>query len=276
MSAAMASLQVISAGTSETLVRPCVDCGKKTGRFCDYCRAADRIPNENWADRQMTPLCSDCDNKHDRCHFCREDEQKRVAWDGQAYTAKEFSDHYGSRGSEFWKVAETLLDHSNSATTSQQSQSVTSTTLGLHHPQGETTSPDASTEHNLGPRVLLSVADIQGYKKEEAAKYRPPRPLHKMARNALLQITLEHVDGDVARDLNDWFDWRSYIACHKDAERIIGAGVTRAVAESIPNSRDANQGYQERVNFVFTRADGTLCLVHPGSKPRQDAALIFC
>ena len=195
-----------------------------------------------------------------------EDEQKRVAWDGPFYAAR----------SEFWKVAETLLDHSNSATTSQQSQSVTSTTLGLHHPQGETTSPDASTEHNLGPRVLLSVADIQGYKKEEAAKYRPPRSLHKMARNALLQITLEHVDGDVARDLNDWFDWRSYIACHKDAERIIGAGVTRAVAESIPKSRDANQGYQERVNFVFTRADGTLCLVHPGRKPCQDAALIFC
>ena len=195
-----------------------------------------------------------------------EEEQKRLAWDGRAYTAKEFSDHYGSRAPEFWKVAET----------SQQSQSMTSTTPGLHHPQGETTSPDAATEHNLGPRVLLSVADIQGYKKEEAAKYRPPRSLHKMARNALLQITLEHVDGDVARDLNDWFDWRSYIACHKDAERIIGAGVTRAVAESIPKSRDANQGYQERVNFVFTRADGTLCLVHPGRKPCQDAALIFC
>ena len=195
-----------------------------------------------------------------------EDEQKRVAWDGPFYGAL----------SKFWKAEDTLLDHSNSATTSQQSQSVTSTTLRLHHPQGETTSPDASTEHNLDPRVLLSVADIQGYKKEEAAKYRPPRSLHKMARNALLQITLEHVDGDVARDLNDWFDWRSYIACHKDAERIIGAGVTRAVAESIPESRDANQGSQERVNFVFTRADGTLCLVHPGEKPRQDAALIFC
>ena len=163
-----------------------------------------------------------------------------MAWDGRAYAAKEFSDHYGSRGSEFWKVAETLLNHSNSATTSQQSQSVTSTTPGLHHPQGETTSPDAAKEHNLGPRVLLSVADIQGHKKEEAATFRPPRSLHKIARNALQEITLVHVDGDMARDLNDWFDWRRYIACHKDAKRIIGAGVTRAVAESIPESRDAN------------------------------------
>ena len=195
-----------------------------------------------------------------------EDEQKRVAWDGPFYAAL----------SEFWKVEDTLLDHSNSATTSQQSQSVTSTAAGLDHPQGETTSPDAATEHNLGPRVLLSVADIQGHKKEEAATFRPPRSLHKIARNAFQEITLVHVDGDAARDLNDWFDWRRYIACHKDAERIIGAGVTRAVAESIPKSRDANQGCQERVNFVFTRADGTLCLVHPGRKPSQDASLKFC
>ena len=195
-----------------------------------------------------------------------EEEQKRLAWDGRAYTAKEFSDHYESRAPEFWKVAET----------SQQSQSMTSTTPGLHHPQGETTSPDAATEHNLGPRVLLSVADIQWHKKEEAKTFRPPRSLHKIARNALQEITLVHVDGDAARDLNDWFDWRRYIACHKDAKCIIGAGVTRAVAESIPESRDTNQGGQERVNFVFTRADGTLCLVHPGRKPCQDAALIFC
>ena len=202
------------------------------------------------------------------------EEQKRVAWDGRAYAAKEFSDHYGSQAPEFWNAAEILLEQSTNATTSQQSQSVTSTTPGLHHPQGETTSPDAATEHNLGPRVLLSVADIQWHKKEEAT-FRPPRSLHKMARNALQTITLVHVDGDMARDLNDWFDWRRYIACHKDAKRIIGAGVTRAVAESIPESRDTNQGGQERVNFVFTRADGTLCFVHPGVRASQDAFLKF-
>ena len=54
-----------------------------------------------------------------------EDEQKRVAWDGPFYGAL----------SKCWKAEDTLLDHSNSATTSQQSQSVNSTTLGLHHPQ---------------------------------------------------------------------------------------------------------------------------------------------
>ena len=202
------------------------------------------------------------------------EEQKRVAWDGRAYTAKQFCDHYGSRASEFWNVAEILLEQSTNATTSQQSQSVISMAAGLDHPQGETTSPDAATEHNLGPRVLLSVADIQWHKKEEAT-FRPPRSIHKIARNALQKITLVHVDGDMARDLNDWFDWRRYIACHKDAKRIIGAGVTRAVAESIPESRDTNQGGQERVDFVFTRADGTLCFVHPGVRASQDAFLKF-
>ena len=179
----------------------------------------------------------------------------RVAWEGRAYTAKD----------NFPRAP---------ATTSQQSQSVTSTAAGLDHPQGETTSPDAATEHNLGPRVLLSVADIQWHKKEEAT-FRPPRSLHKIARNALQKITLVHVDGDMARDLNDWFDWRRYIACHKDAKRIIGAGVTRAVAESIPGSRDSNEGWQERVNFLFTRADGTFCSVHPGGRASQDASLKF-
>ena len=202
------------------------------------------------------------------------EEQKRVAWDGRAYAAKEFSDHYGSRAPEFWNGAEIFFEQSTTATTSQQSQSVISMAAGLDHPQGETTSPDAATEHNLGPPILLSVADIQWHKKEEAT-FRPPRSLHKIARNALQKITLVHVDGDMARDLNDWFDWRRYIACHKDAKSIIGAGVTRAVAESIPGSRDTNQGGQERVNFVFTRADGTLCFVHPGVRPSQDASLKF-
>ena len=64
-------IEVIAIGDKDMLCRPCVDCGKKTGRFCDYCKAADRLPDERWAHGQLTPLCSDCDNEHDQCHFCR-------------------------------------------------------------------------------------------------------------------------------------------------------------------------------------------------------------
>ena len=55
----------------EMLVRPCVDCGRHTGCFCDWCYAKDRDPGDKWADGQHTPLCSTCDDKHSMCHFCR-------------------------------------------------------------------------------------------------------------------------------------------------------------------------------------------------------------
>ena len=58
-------------GDAGVLYRPCVDCGMQTGRFCDYCRAADRMPGERWAAGQLTPLCSVCDDEQGSCHYCR-------------------------------------------------------------------------------------------------------------------------------------------------------------------------------------------------------------
>ena len=49
----------------EMLNRFCVDCGLRTGCYCDYCLAKDRSPNEVWASGQHTPLCSHCDKEHD-------------------------------------------------------------------------------------------------------------------------------------------------------------------------------------------------------------------
>ena len=68
-------MEVLAVGSAAMLNRPCVDCGQWTGRFCDFCRAVDRIPTEVWTPNQMTPPCSICDNRYDRCHFCR-----RVQW----------------------------------------------------------------------------------------------------------------------------------------------------------------------------------------------------
>ena len=66
-------MQVLAWGDENMLARPCVDCGLKTGCYCDHCRACDRCPKEEWADGQMTPLCSNCDNEHGACHFCRDE-----------------------------------------------------------------------------------------------------------------------------------------------------------------------------------------------------------
>ena len=49
-------MEILASGTEEQLIRPCVDCGMWTGRFCDYCLAADKLPDEEWVEGQMTPL----------------------------------------------------------------------------------------------------------------------------------------------------------------------------------------------------------------------------
>ena len=75
---APAELEVLAVADDSdprVLQRPCVDCGRRTGRFCDYCRAADRFPagdatGRGWAEGQLTPLCSACDNSRDACHYC--------------------------------------------------------------------------------------------------------------------------------------------------------------------------------------------------------------
>ena len=58
-----ADFEVFAGGTEANLKRLCVDCGLITGRFCDFCLAEVRLPNEHWCDGQMTPLCSRCDNR---------------------------------------------------------------------------------------------------------------------------------------------------------------------------------------------------------------------
>ena len=66
-----ATLEVMAFGTVEMFNRPCVDCGRITGNFCDYCLAKDRAEDEEWAAGQRTPLCMPCDRSFDMCHFCR-------------------------------------------------------------------------------------------------------------------------------------------------------------------------------------------------------------
>ena len=67
----MAALQVYAMGSPELLIRPCVDCGLKTGRYCDECLAEKRMPEEEWSEGQRTPFCSRCEEAHHKCHYCR-------------------------------------------------------------------------------------------------------------------------------------------------------------------------------------------------------------
>ena len=65
-------MEVLAFGDAETLNRPCVDCGLVTGCFCDWCYAVDRDPDSHWMPGQHTPLCTACDRKFRKCHFCRD------------------------------------------------------------------------------------------------------------------------------------------------------------------------------------------------------------
>ena len=75
---------VCTADDPAILYRPCVDCGRRTGCFCDYCEAADRLLGELWVEGQHTPLCRSCDHTHVKCHFCRGVQMARpFAWGGK-------------------------------------------------------------------------------------------------------------------------------------------------------------------------------------------------
>ena len=64
-------------GDDVGLIRPCVDCGRRTGSWCDagtqdsVCLARACEPGEAWGNTQGTPLCTSCDSRHGKCHYCR-------------------------------------------------------------------------------------------------------------------------------------------------------------------------------------------------------------
>ena len=59
------------------------------------------------------------------------------------------------------------------------------------------------------------------------------------------------------------------------ADDIIGSGITRATWERIDGTSDTTRGGMPRIDFVFYRADGTYCRLHPGTKKQNDAAPVF-
>ena len=54
-----------------SLIRPCVDCGLLTGRYCDFCELSDRDADAVSDCGRTTPLCSFCEDVFGRCHLCR-------------------------------------------------------------------------------------------------------------------------------------------------------------------------------------------------------------
>ena len=98
---------------------------------------------------------------------------------------------------------------------------------------------------------------------QEAARG-PPRSLHRLARDALNTIANEPTLNTV--NLDDWFPWVQYVAAHRDSAAIIGPGITHANGVFSSGTNDANRGGAPRLDFCFTRTDGTVYRVHPGTR----------
>ena len=94
-----------------------------------------------------------------------------------------------------------------------------------------------------------------------------------MARDALNRISQNPTYE--SQNLDEVFDWVPYVAAHVYSDEIIGPGITHAMAHFDHGTRDRNRGGAPRLDFYFYRTDQTVCRVHPGRRPKDDAELIF-
>ena len=74
-------LKVLAQGKDSVLRRPCIDCGVPSSCFCSGCFAEKRLPGQEWAKDQRTPLCPTCDARWGHCHFCREERSTAASRD---------------------------------------------------------------------------------------------------------------------------------------------------------------------------------------------------
>ena len=177
-------------------------------------------------------------------------EERRLANDGSTYTKSEFLQWYGDAGERQWAAADGLTDDA------------------------------AEPERTVGGQAQLQLQLQAGLMPEHAiaaqqaeAARGAPRSLHTLARDAPNAINKNPTRSTV--NLDDCFPWVEYVAAHKQSAEIIGPGITHAQAVFLPGTSDKNRGGAPRLDFCFYRTDGTVCRVHPGRRPKEDAKLVF-
>ena len=166
--------------------------------------------------------------------------ERRQARDGYAYRAEEFQQYYGHHWQRLWADAAGDVPQLAAAAVRQA--------------------------------VRLDASMLVEIRQRETARG-PPRSLHNLARDALNQIGQNPTYQD--QDLDELFDWVPYVVAHASCDQIIGPGIAHAAARFVHGNRDHNRGGGPRLDFFFHRTDGTVCRVHPGQRPKNDAQLIF-
>ena len=164
-----------------------------------------------------------------------------------------------------------MIVHTHTSDATQLIASVQSDPIGVavvRQAEGEHINdvPELVTPTRLDPTHVIAI------RQAEAARGKP-RSLHNIARDALNIISKRENYGSI--NLDGCFPWRQYVAAHAQSSDIIGPGITHAEAVFVQGTRDTNRGGMPRLDFFFYRSDGTCCRIHPGSKPKADAQLIF-
>ena len=116
-----------------------------------------------------------------------------------------------------------------------------------------------------------------GFSQADAAAMRNgrrPPGLHSALR-AHLQAVANHSEQTPYQRLIEvpaTLPWREYIAYHDKCDVFIGPGIERFYLYFMPQvDRQKSRHGQLRLNYVIERRDGSYILLHPGSKPRNDA-----
>ncbi len=123
--------------------------------------------------------------------------------------------------------------------------------------------PASGTQASEDPG--LSVADVPRY---SGGDY---KSLHRQARAALNNLYAIRLQEAVAPG----FDWREYVCAHPASRQLVGPGIQSFVAEPIAGTRDPNRGGDPRIDFVLQHVDGWVARLHPGRRPREDAAVYW-
>ena len=201
--------------------------------------------------------------------------ERRRARDGHLYTALEFHEYYGDAGEQFWYESGPIASTSTRAPSSftSRAQPTTAATPGVDVSE---LAVDVGNVSQLAAKHILLHPSMFPHVRKQEARLRPPRSLHKLAREALNDISLKTTYSD--EDLENWFHWIPYVAAHVSCDDIVGPGIIRAMACFLPPeiaSRDSNRGGAPRCDFCFIRRDGSVCRLHPGNKTKGDARLII-
>ena len=124
-------------------------------------------------------------------------------------------------------------------------------------------------------------AEYTGLTMEEATRLQRrnrPSGLHKAMRDTLQEVAeaTEENPYERRRPVPPTLPWREYIAFHDKCELFLGSGIDRCYLYFMPEVDPQKvRGGQLRLNYVLERQDGTVVLLHPGNKPRNDAKPIL-